>query len=115
MKTINRHNYEAFFLDYLEGNLPASRTDELISFLRDNPDLQEELQNWEEVVLQPDEQLSMAEKDRLKKQPILPGENHFDELCIARMEGDLSATETQAFENYLKANPERQHEFNLYQ
>ena len=101
MNQINRHNYEVFFIDYLEGKLPSSRADELIAFLRENPDLYDELQSWEEVRLCPDETIRMEPKDGLKKHSILPDANHFDEICIASIEGDLTAQETQTFETYL--------------
>ena len=40
---INRNNYEAFFIDYLEGNLDEKMVDDFIEFLQQNPDLKEEL------------------------------------------------------------------------
>lgn len=43
MEKINRHNYEAYFLDYLEGNLGAEDKQDLFSFLEKNPDLKSEL------------------------------------------------------------------------
>lgn len=41
---ITRENYEAYFLDYLEGNLDQSLLSEFHRFLDENPDLQEELE-----------------------------------------------------------------------
>lgn len=39
-KKINIFNYEVFYLDYLEGNLSTSDTEQLMAFLRSNPHLQ---------------------------------------------------------------------------
>ena len=39
---INRDNYEAYLLDYLEGNLEESAVNEFIEFLKQNPRLQED-------------------------------------------------------------------------
>ena len=38
MQHINRNNYEAFFLDYHEGNLSDGLKKELLLFLDNNPD-----------------------------------------------------------------------------
>ena len=49
---INLHNYEAFFLDYKEGNLSSQQEKELFLFLERHPHLYEELNNYEDVVLE---------------------------------------------------------------
>ncbi len=54
MEKINRHNYEAYFLDYMEGNLSAEDKQDLFSFLDKNPDLKSELDiDLNEVSLNP--------------------------------------------------------------
>ena len=47
MKKINTHNYEAYFLDYTEGNLNESQIRELKKFLNVNPKLKEELHDFQ--------------------------------------------------------------------
>ncbi|MCZ4408766.1 hypothetical protein O3Q51_08105 [Cryomorphaceae bacterium 1068] len=54
MEKITRHNYEAFFLDYLEGNLSEELNTELQAFLSQNPDLASELEEFENVSLEPE-------------------------------------------------------------
>ncbi len=54
MEKITRHNYEAFFLDYLEGNLSEELHTELKTFLAQNPDLALELEEFENVALEPE-------------------------------------------------------------
>jgi hypothetical protein len=54
MEKITRHNYEAFFLDYLEGDLNEEGKTELKVFLAQNPDLAAELEEFESVSLKPD-------------------------------------------------------------
>ncbi|MBC8005772.1 MAG: hypothetical protein H7X84_09885, partial [Verrucomicrobia bacterium] len=46
---ITRDNYEAFFLDYLEGNLEETLIDQFLDFLEKNPDLKEELHLFENI------------------------------------------------------------------
>ena len=48
---ITRDNYESFFIDYIEGNLPENMIDQFLDFLNQNPDLKEELHLFEEVNL----------------------------------------------------------------
>jgi hypothetical protein len=54
MEKITRHNYESFFLDYLEGELSDELKKELEVFLAQNPDLAEELEEFESVSLKPE-------------------------------------------------------------
>ena len=49
MGKIGRHNYEAFFLDYLEGTLSDEERIKVQDFLIANPDLKEELDSFELV------------------------------------------------------------------
>lgn len=51
MEKINIHNYEAYFLDFVEGNLTESQLVELNHFLEENPDLKSELEAFEIVEL----------------------------------------------------------------
>ena len=48
---INRNNYEAYFLDYIEGTLGFAEKAELEAFLVINPDLKIELDNFETISL----------------------------------------------------------------
>jgi len=54
MEKITRHNFESFFLDYLEGELSDELKMELEVFLTENPDLAEELEEFESVSLKPE-------------------------------------------------------------
>jgi hypothetical protein len=47
MEQLNRHNYEVFYLDFLEGNLNEEGTAQLLRFLDENPDLKLEDENFE--------------------------------------------------------------------
>lgn len=114
MNRITRHNYEIFFLDYLEGNLDAGLFPELTQFLAENPDLNEELEELKETspVLETDE-LAFPLKNDLKKnisfnlgQPL-----DFETTAIARFEGDLNHQEELEFDNYLNNNKEAKLEY----
>ncbi|WP_320110995.1 hypothetical protein [Draconibacterium orientale] len=106
MKEINRTNYEAYFIDYLEGNLAEGMIDSFIAFLKANPDLKQELELYEPISLE-SEKVSFNKKSELYKSKFDNNEA-FDNAAIALLEGDLSRKEKQEFETYLAAHPERE-------
>ncbi|MFC2096541.1 hypothetical protein ACFLQ3_02450 [Bacteroidota bacterium] len=115
MTDINRNNYEEYFIDFIEGNLSPSDEDLLMSFLNQNPDLKEELDFIKEAPVLSDCN-SYENKAILKKRGLLSEftTNNFDELCIARIENDLSKKEVADFDKYLDQNKQKQREFSLY-
>ncbi|MFP4023606.1 MAG: hypothetical protein ACLFVR_03690 [Thiohalospira sp.] len=116
MNEINRHNYEAFFIDYLDGNLSPSQEKLLWSFLKENPDLKQELDEFEPVAI-PKENHLFGEKEGLKKTALLNNESssNFDELCIAYLEEDLSLKGKVLFETSIKNDPEKSKILKIYQ
>lgn len=51
---INKHNYEEFALDFLEGNLAPEMKGEFQKFLDKNPEIKEEIQSLEIVPIGPE-------------------------------------------------------------
>lgn len=115
MTEINRHNYEIFFIDYLDGNLSPSQEKQLWSFLKENPDLKDELENFEPVEISSEKQ-PFPEKQQLKKTVLLDESNrsNFDELCIRYIEGDLSLKEKDALNEYMDNNSEKYRDFKIF-
>jgi len=65
---INQSNYEAFALDYLEGNLSANEQEEMEVFLQNNPLIAVELAEMQElVVLEADKSIVFENKRALLK------------------------------------------------
>ena len=109
---INRDNYEAYFIDYLEGNLNEILKDDFLEFLQKNPDLKEELALVQSLYLEPEE-ISFTKKELLMKEKY-DLEEIFDETAVALLEGDVSAEEKVKFERYLSIHPEKQQEIELF-
>jgi len=66
--TINKFNYEAFALDYLEGNLSPEMVEEMELFLKAHPAIESELSGMMElVILEADESIVYEEKENLLK------------------------------------------------
>ncbi len=110
---ITRENYEAFFLDYHEGNLSAEQIKALEAFLVINPDLKKELDDFEMITIEQDQTPVFEGKDILKKTPEHTISDYDAEL-IAALEGDLSETQEKKFLESLDKNPNKQKDFELY-
>ncbi len=83
---INIQNYEAFLLDYMEGNLSSEDTVALQIFAAQHPDLNIDLNDLELVELSTDE-ISFDSKENLKKNLIS------DEQFVAYIENELNPAE----------------------
>ncbi|TNF40428.1 MAG: hypothetical protein EP310_08960 [Bacteroidetes bacterium] len=109
---INRNNYEAFFIDYLEGNLDEKLVDDFIEFLQQNPDLKQELSLFDNVTAE-HEEITFNKKELLFKDRY-DIESEFNQTAIARLEGDISDSEKADFEKYLSTHPGKNKEAELF-
>lgn len=114
---INRHNYEAWLLDYIEGNLSAEQVDELLVFLDANPELKATVDDYRNISFETGEEIRFDAKEALKKsndvinnEPAAPLE-----LMIAVMEGTCTAEELKMWERAVENNPKLEQEFHLLQ
>ncbi len=109
---INRNNYEAYFIDYLEGTLDEGLVDLFIEFITLNPDLKEELELFESLTAVP-ETISFKKKKILFKEKY-DSEEEFNTAAMACLEGDFSKEEKTEFETYLQQHPEKRKEAALF-
>ena len=107
---INRHNFEAFLLDQLEGTLSVEDQRELEQFLLLNPDCAPELEEMEPVVLKSGN-LLFRHTEKLKKEfpdhSSVLDESNFDTFSIARMEGDLQEQQIKDHQAMLEADHQK--------
>ncbi len=116
MGKIDRHNYEAFFLDYLEDNLTPSEEKEFIDFIEANPMLKKELNEWENIKLTPSEKVEFNGKSELKQSvAVFPDETPFEEQCIAKIEGDLEEQEEKLFDQEIKTDINKHKTYKIYE
>jgi hypothetical protein len=109
---INRNNYEAYFIDYLEDNLDKNIVDDFIEFLQQNPKLKEELSVLGRISVVP-ENISFNKKSNLYKEK-LDSEKEFNQAAIATLEGDILATDKSEFENYIANHPDKKRDVILF-
>lgn len=108
MSNINRHNYEAFLLDYLEQNLSPNMVAELMVFLEQNSDLKEEFDELQAFEVLEPTSVPFDNKATLKKDAL-------DNLMIAEIEGINTSQETKTLKHILKADKTAKNDFTLFQ
>ncbi len=114
---ITLENYEAFYLDYLEGNLSNAERAAFESFLNEHPELQLEDDFLPELLpLAEKPELTSVEKMALKRdyndEAIVPA--NMEGLLIADTEGLLDARKQEALQKFLAKNPVWKQEADLY-
>lgn len=114
MNRIDKNNYEAYLLDYHEGNLNAEEKQDVLSFLKDYPEFYDEFQDFENVIL-PVPDITYPDKSELFKAEVsIPEADDWEFKCIAFMEGDLSEKELHDFNSELHSDPEKSKILELY-
>ena len=111
---INLNNYEAWFLDYHEGNLSPDLVKELMKFIAKHPELKEEFESFEPVILQAGDKIKYDAKEALKKQGSNISHSNFDEYAIEYVEGTLPAASQKKLEEFIAQNPTYKKELELY-
>ena len=103
---LNRGNYEAFMLDYLEGNLSPSELKAFKIFLEENPDLKTRIFQTGLFHLKPNSAY-FPDKELLKKMPFSAREDipEPDKTCIASIEKDLPEAEMILFVEKVNRDP----------
>ncbi len=119
MNYINKNNYEAFFLDYHEGNLSPHQVADLLLFLEQHPELKEDFENFENITLQNISPVTFENKNELKKDlsSVISSrsDGSWDELMIASVEEVLTKGESILLDQQLSVDAKLQHDFLLYQ
>ena len=86
---INEENYEAYFLDYHEGNLQPQDVAALFLFLENHPDLKKSFESFESFTIKPDSGADFPDKGLLKKKETTTDD--ISTLLISALEGNLTA------------------------
>ena len=106
MEKIDLNNYEAYFLDFMEGTLSAEEKHDLFAFLALHPELKSEMEaDFGDLELSP-EAITFEWKADLKidENTLILTSNTVDDVMIASVEGQLSAAHDTELQHYIKAN-----------
>ncbi len=96
MSEITKNNYEAFYLDYLEGTLSPEDTAQFLLFLENNPELKEDM----EVLPALESPQLDYDKTNLYKDI---NANNVEEYIIASLEDQLSEADENELKTYLNS------------
>lgn len=109
---IDRYNYEVFFIDYFDHVLNPQEVAELLIFLEENPDIKEEFENFEHIVIPYDSDIVFPLKNNLKRtNNAVP---FSDNDIIAFLEGDLDSESSKNFTFQLNNDPSLQIRVNTF-
>ena len=118
MIKVETYNYEAFYLDYLEGNLNAQEIEALQQFLKDHPECAEEVEGMEDILdfELVEDQIVFEDKTSLMEPVLKNGVqlNNVENWMIGSVEGLLSENENRKLLEFVQKN-ELGQTYNLYQ
>ena len=108
---INRHNYEAFFLLYVDKELSAADRKAVEVFVQENPDLQMELLLLQQTVVNADD-IVLQKKDWLYMEEDISA---LQENLLLYSDGELNAADKNAVKSLLDTNASAKAEWNILQ
>ena len=100
---INKNNYEAFLLDYIEGNLSAEETAELMLFLQQHPELETGIDDFKIIAINKEDSV-FDSKNELKRNEFIVNDDLIEGLIVSYINGDLPKTEEKKLMEIIKGN-----------
>jgi hypothetical protein len=117
MNMITRHNYEDFFILYMDNELGSDERRMVETFVLQHPDLKEELDLLLQYKLVPDTAITFNGKEDLLKvngdTPVTM--TNYEEWLLLYLDQELTAVQKNNVEQFLSANPAIQKEFSVLQ
>lgn len=110
---INRHNYEEFFLMYVDNELTPAQKAVVEFFVEQNQDLADELKMFQQVTLLPDEQVKFESKKDLYKTEQGISLANCEEYFLLHVDNELNAVEKEEVEKFVLQHPQSQEAFTL--
>jgi hypothetical protein len=113
---IDRHNYEEYFLLYIDNELTVEQKKQVDLFIQENPDLEEELIMLKQSMLIPDDSIVFDKKYLLMKEEndAFINLNNYEEWLVLYVDDELNAHEKVVVEKFAKAHPHVQQELALF-
>ncbi len=114
MNTINRHNYEEFFLLYIDAELDPVQRAAVEVFVQQNPDLAAELEMMQQLRLEPEEDIKFYNKaELLRTETPSINTTNYEEYFLLYVDNELTPAEKDAVEKFVLQHPALQEEFSL--
>jgi hypothetical protein len=112
---INRDNYEEYFLLYADNELTDSEKAEVLMFVKNNKDLEQEFRIIHHTISRPDMNLELSDKSFLfrSSQTSFINETNYEEIFVLYHDNELSENEKLETREFLSLHKELQAEFDL--
>ena len=104
---ITRHNYEEYFILYLDNELSSDDRRQVERFVNDNPDLKNEFELHLQTRMMPDDDLVFEGKQQLLRTalPAPVNGSNFEEWLVLYIDNELTAQEKIAVEEFVASQP----------
>jgi len=112
---INRHNYEEFFILYMDNELSSEDRRMVEDFVQHHPDLKEELELLMQYKLVPDELVVFENKETLIKGDAIINVANYEEYFLSYIDDELTTAQKAAVEKFVADNPVAAKELTLLQ
>ena len=119
---ITRHNYEEYFVLYMDNELDSEQRREVESFVGKNPDLKEELDLIQQFRMEPDTSVVFRDKEELMSGAINGTIaatsielSNYEEWLVLYMDNELDAAQRKTIERFIDAHPRVKNEWHLLQ
>ena len=111
---INRNNYEEYFLLYADNELTDHEKIEVLKFIRENKDLEDEFKTIQDTICKPDN-IVMQDKSLLLRatENDFVTEKNYEEIFVLYHDDELNSEERKSTELFVRANPHLKKEFDL--
>ncbi|MDH7463593.1 hypothetical protein QEG73_20000 [Chitinophagaceae bacterium 26-R-25] len=114
---INRHNYEEYFLLYIDNELSVAERNAVDVFVEQNPDLHAELDALQQSLFLPEEKIVFPGIEGLfkKENSITINADNREEYFVLYHDGELTASEEKLVEQFVHDHPQHKVDFELVQ
>lgn len=113
---IDRHNYEEFFLLYLDNELSIEDKKQVEAFVKENPDLEEEFLMFQQSKLIADDSIVFDAKETLmKEEDSFINMANYEEWLVLYADNELTASEKAAVEKFAAQHPHVKEELALFE
>lgn len=114
---INRNNYEEYFILYMDNEMSNEDRRQVELFVKENPDLQEELNLLMQTQLVPDSSYVFAGKEQLLKTPgaIAIDTTNYEEWLLSYTDNELTAEQKNGVEKFITTHPAAKAELEFLQ
>ena len=114
---IDRHNYEEYFLLYVDNELSVEQKNEVELFVKQNPDLEEELIMLQQSRLIPDDNVVFHDKHLLIKETsnATIGLDNYEEWLTLYVDNELRQEDKARVEKFIAEHPHIRQQLSLFQ